>query len=120
MGIVDAVMPRQESVTVPLDLVLAYVRTSSAQQHEVEVNLDPPKIFYSQKPAILVMFMGDPQLKPVGDTPLMFAINTNWDLFFDTSTSTYFLLNGDSWLTAADPLKGPWTPAKQLPQSFAS
>src|SRR5712691_11338569 len=45
IGIVDAVRPRQESVTVPLDLVLAYVRTSSEQQHEVEVNLDPPKIF---------------------------------------------------------------------------
>jgi hypothetical protein len=118
IGIVDAVRPLQESVTVPLDLVLAYVRTSSEPQHEVEVNLDPPKIFYSQKPAILVMFMGDPQLKPVGGTPVMFAINTNWDLFFDTSTSTYFLLNSETWLTTAEPAPRAWTPDQAFTAKF--
>jgi hypothetical protein len=105
---------------VPLDLVLASIRSSAAQQREVEVNLDPPRIFYSQKPAILVMFMGEPQLKPVADTSLMFAINTNWDMFYDAETSRYFLLNQDAWLTAEDPLKGPWTPARSVPASFST
>lgn len=120
VGIVDAVMPRRESITVSLDLVLAYAQSSSAQQHEVEVNLEPPPIFYSQKPAILVMFMGAPQLKPVGNTPLMFVINTNWDVFYDTSTSTYFLLHQDAWLTTIDLLKGPWIPARSVPPSFSA
>jgi len=120
VSIVEAAMPRRESVVVPLDLVLAYVRSAPAQQRAVEVNLAPPRIFYSQKPAVLVMFMGEPKLKPVQGTPLMFAINTNWDLFYDPGTSRYFLLNEKSWLTTADPLKGPWTPARSLPASFSA
>src|SRR5262245_55244758 len=120
VSIVEAAMPRRESVVVSLDLVLAYVRSSPAQQREVEVNLTPPKILYSQKPAILVMFMGEPKLKPVKDTPLMFAINTNWDMFYEPETAHYFLLNEKSWLTTADPLKGPWTPVKSLPASFST
>jgi hypothetical protein len=55
----------------------------------VEVNLDPPKIFSSTTPAILVMFMGEPQFKPVetNRTDLLFALNTNWDVLYDTPAS---------------------------------
>jgi hypothetical protein len=119
-AIVNAAIPPQASITVPLDVVLAYVR-DAAQQREVTVNLDPPQIFYSQKPAILLMFMGEPKLKPVpGAAALMFAVNTNWDLFHDLGTTQYLLLNGDTWLTAPDPLKGPWAPATSLPASLSA
>ena len=53
-------------------------------------------------------------------TDLLFALNTNWDILYDTASQQYFLLNGDGWLTAPDPVKGPWTPAGPLPASFSS
>jgi hypothetical protein len=33
----------------------------------------------------------------------------------DTATTRYYLLDGDSWLTAPDVLNGPWTVAAELP-----
>ena len=84
------------------------------------VNLDPPPIFYSDTPAVLVSFMGEPVLKPVksSDTSLMFAVNTNWDVLFDTESGAYFLLAGDHWLKSRDLVVGEWSSANALPQSF--
>lgn len=117
--IVRLVLPKERRVVMSLDRVLAYLDKAPAEQRAVEVSLDPPKIYYSNKPAIMVMFQGQPQLKPVTtDSKLMFAVNTNWDVFFDTATSRYYLLNGESWITSDDPLKGAWAPAKELPQQL--
>ncbi|NWK57239.1 hypothetical protein HW115_16575 [Verrucomicrobiaceae bacterium N1E253] len=86
-----------------------------------QVNLDPPPIFYSDTPSVIVSFMGEPVMEPVksGDNSLMFAVNTNWDVLFDTSSGGYFLLVGDHWLKTQDLLKGAWVPARELPQSFS-
>ena len=46
-----------------------------------------------------------------------YAVNTNWDLFQHTPTNTLYLRNKDVWLKATD-VKGPWTPAGKLPDSF--
>jgi hypothetical protein len=87
----------------------------------VDVNLNPPKIFTSRQPAILVMFFGNPKFKPViKDKPnLLFALNSNWDIFFDAVSQKYFLLNRNSWLTAPK-VAGPWTPAQNLPAALSS
>jgi len=62
---VDAVKPPGQALTVSLDRVLAYLDPARhATQPAIEVNLDPPTIFYSGQPAILVMFMGEAQFKP--------------------------------------------------------
>jgi hypothetical protein len=122
-SIVDELHPPIRELTVSLDRVLAYLDPAQhPQQHPVELNLDPPKIFYSPKPAILVIFLGEPQLKPVekDKTDLMFAVNTNWDVFYDTPGQRYYLLNQDTWLTATDAVNGPWTPADGLPAGLSS
>jgi hypothetical protein len=115
---VRQIVPPSSSFVMSLERVLALVDPAKqSTQQPVEVSVDPPKILYSPKSAILVMFMGDPQFKPVAkeQPDLMFASNTNWDVFFDTTDSHYYLLNGDNWLTASDPLKGPWGAAAKLP-----
>lgn len=117
---VDTLRPPEQLITVSLDRVLACLDTeTAAMQKPVEVNLTPPKIFYSNKPAVLVIFMGEPQFKPVvaSDPDLMFALNTNWDVFYQPSTKGFYLLNQDHWLTATSP-DGPWTVATQLPKSL--
>lgn len=121
--LVDDVWPSKDAVSVSLDRVLAYMKPDEqANQRAVEVSLDPPTIYYSAQPAILVIFMGAPQFKPVkaDNTDLMFAVNTNWDMFLDTAAQRYYLLDGESWLTAPDAVKGPWTPAAKLPAALSS
>lgn len=117
---VDAIRPPQQLITVSLDRVLACLDPDTAGvQKSVDVNLDPPKIFYSNKPAVLVIFMGEPQFKPVvaADPDLMFALNTNWDVFYQPSSKSFYLLNEDHWLTSAS-AEGPWTVTNKLPEKL--
>ncbi len=78
---------------------------------------DPPKIFFSQTPAVLVNLDGEPIWSPIRENDLKFAVNTNWDLFQHGPTKTFYLRNEKAWLKATD-LAGPWGPAGTLPESF--
>jgi hypothetical protein len=118
-ALVRGALPNRQTLEVDLDRVLSYVKMSEIQKRDVEVNLEPPPIFYSESPAILVIFMGEPRFKPVAGTNLLFAANTNWNVFLETGSSRYYLLNGDGWLTTADPKTGAWDPARTLPDDFA-
>ncbi len=119
-ALVKAALPSTQGKTmeVSLDRVLAVIEQAPGEQPAVEVNLDPPKIFYSDKPAILVIFMGKPKFEKVPDTNLMAAVNTNWDLFMDPAASRYYLLNDEFWLTSDDPDSTVWQPVKELPQDL--
>jgi len=119
----DQLRPSGQVTTLSLDRVIAYLDPAKQPvQHAVELNLDPPKIFASSTPAILVIFMGEPKFKPVetNRTDLLFALNTNWDVLYDVASRKYFLLNGEGWLTTTDVTKGPWVPAQTLPPSIYS
>jgi hypothetical protein len=82
------------------------------------VKNDPPKIFVSEGPAILLLTDGKPVRSPIKKTKLEFVVNTNWDLFFDKSSSKYYLLHGKQWLTARD-LNGPWAVTHELPKDMS-
>ena len=115
---VDAGIPDVDRV-IALDRVLANVDKSTIRPANVEgVKADPPTIFYSAANAILVGLDGEAVWSPIKDNDLKFAVNTNWDLFHHETLKTYFLRNEKVWLKASD-LKGPWTPAGKLPESFA-
>ena len=119
---VDVLSPPERLVTISLDRLMTCLDPeTAAAQKPVDISLAPPPIFYSSKPAVLVIFLGDPQFKPVvADNPdLMFALNTNWDVFFQPSTKSYYLLNVDHWLTATS-AEGPWTVAAKLPESLSN
>jgi hypothetical protein len=103
---------------ISVERVMADLDQSKAQAKPVAVKNDPPQIFYSASPAILLMVQGQPVLAPIEKTDLEFVVNTNWDLFFDKSKKKYYLLEQPMWLTAQD-LKGPWTPAATLPKDMS-
>ncbi len=104
---------------VPLDTVLLSLKEGQAQPQDVSLNNNPPAIFYSDHPASLVVFDGEPVLAPIPGSTLSVAVNTNWDVFFDPADKTWYLLNNGAWLAAGD-AKGPWAPVAELPAAFAS
>ena len=57
---------------------------------------DPPPIFFSKTPAVIVNLDGDPIWSPIKDNDLKFAVNTNWDLFQHGPTNTLYLRNNAS------------------------
>jgi len=105
---------------VPLDtLLLSLNKEAEAPPASPEMKNDPPKIFYSSRPASLLVFDGEPILAPVTSTTLTVAVNTNWDVFQDPSTKTWYWLNNGVWLSASD-FRGPWSPVAKLPAAFSS
>jgi hypothetical protein len=117
VGEITSSVPRNERV-IGLDRVLAAVDTSEITPKNVDgVKADPPVIFFSQRPAILVNIDEEPMWSPIKDNNLRFAVNTNWDLFALGTPETYYLRNGNAWMTASK-VDGPWTPAHKLPDSF--
>ncbi len=109
--------PRAERV-IALDRVLASIDTSKIIPKNIEgVKAEPPTVFFSKKPAVLVNLDGDAIWSPVTGTDLKFAVNTNWDLFQLSTTGAFYLRSDQSWLTSSD-LKGTWTPVASLPDSF--
>ena len=114
---IDKAIPDDDRV-IALDRVLANVDKSAIVPKNVEgIKADPPTIFFSKTPAVIVNLDGEPIWSPIKENDLKFAVNTNWDLFQHGPTSTFYLRNNDAWLKARD-VKGPWSAAGTLPDSF--
>ena len=114
-----ATVQAKPAMELAMSRVLAYMHDSPTPKG-VKLNLDPPTIYYSDSPAILVVYMGQPQFQEVKGTDLMYAVNTNWLVLMDKGSQQYYLLEGTGWLRGSDPVHGPWTAADTLPPSFAS
>jgi hypothetical protein len=114
---IDKVIPDDDRV-IALDRVLANLDKSQIVPKNVEgIKADPPTIFFSKTPAVIVNLDGEAIWSPIKENDLKFAVNTNWDLFQHGPTATYYLRNNDYWLKARD-VKGPWSAAGKLPDSF--
>jgi hypothetical protein len=101
--------------SIDLDRMLVSLERSGAKN--VQVKNDPPKIFFSKKPAVLLIFDGKPVLSPIKDSDLKFVVNTNWDVFYDEKTKTNYVRNERTWFKAEN-LNGPYSPAEKLPESL--
>lgn len=118
-GIVKRVLGKQPHVTVSLDFILTYMKEKADKVPSVKVNLAPPPIYTSEEPAILVIFMGEPDFQPIKGAPtLKFATNTNWDVITCSTDMRYYLLNGEGWIATKDLRKGPWEMVSKLPDDF--
>lgn len=103
--------------TFGLDRIMADLQHGKPQIKTVELNNNPPKIFSSDEPAILLQVDGEPVLAPIEKTDLEFVVNTNWDLFYEKSKKSYYLLVDQVWLTSPK-LEGPWVTTGKLPNSM--
>ena len=106
------------TLTVSLDRLVASVKQSKAPPTLAQVNNDPPTIFISVRPAILLLVNGSPVLSPIANSSLQFVVNANWPVFFDQSSSKYYLFNSKGWMTSAS-LDGSWTATGQLPSGMS-
>ncbi len=115
--LVRTFLPPKSSVVISLDRLVASVAKSQAAP-SVPVRNDPPAIFVSNQPAILVQVDGSPVTADIKDTKLQFIVNTNWPIFFDKSHSHYYLFTGKQWLTGPT-LNGPWSATATLPKDMS-
>ena len=115
--LVRTFLPPDSSVVISLDRLIASVDKTQPPA-TVSVRNDPPAIFVSQKPAMLLQVDGEPVTADIKDTKIQFIVNTNWPIFFDKSHKTYYLFTGKQWLTGAN-LTGPWMSTQKLPKDMS-
>lgn len=108
---------RRSAQYVPLDVILSYIAPEATVYGEDGLSFEPPPIFYSSTPAVLLMTDGEPLLAPLPDTRLEYVVNTNWDLFRYREREWYLRLD-DRWLTSAT-LDGNWRWDNRLPRDFS-
>jgi hypothetical protein len=78
-----------------------------------------PAVFYSDSPAEIILFDGQPVYTKIPDTQLTYATNTDSVVFSHAPTKEFYYLTAGRWFRAST-LDGPWTFATQdLPADFA-
>lgn len=105
--------------TVPLDVVLNYLDDDLIPAGTPGLSMAPPKIFYSTTDSRLLILDGEPILVPIDGTDLQFAVNTNWDLFYQVSAETWFVRDQSRWFVMqGESLDGRWATVGHLPADF--
>ncbi len=99
-----------------LEAALAVTQAESASR-SVPLKNEPPKIIFSETPAVLVLIDGTPALRDTQTQSIKRVINTRACILFDTTSATYYLFARNAWLSAKN-INGPWaqssTPAATL------
>jgi hypothetical protein len=107
---------QQRTQYVPLDVMLSYIANDASLPAEEGLSFDPPPIFYSSTPGVLVMTDGEAVLAPITGTKIKYAVNTNWDLF-QYKDREWYLRHGKRWLKSKQ-LDGTWKFDNSLPGDF--
>jgi len=100
----------------PLDVILSYIAPDATAPDTPGLSFEPPPIFYSSTPALLVITDGGPLMAQIPDTDLEYAVNTNWDLF-RYKEKEWYLRHDDRWLKNNN-LSGEWKFDNSLPSHF--
>jgi hypothetical protein len=102
-----------------LDRLMATLESAEKEaQLAKNLNTKPPKILYSEQPAVLVSIDGEPILKAVEGSAIQQVINTPFQLYQDPATKTFYLRGDERWYSASD-LKGEWKAETQVPEAIA-
>jgi hypothetical protein len=117
--LVRSFLPPNHTVSISLERLVASVDKSQTPQ-TVQVQNDPPPIFVSYTPAILLQVDGEPTRADIAETNLGFVVNSNFPLFFEKDgNKLYYLYTGAQWLQSSS-LEGPWTSVARLPKGMSN
>ena len=80
---------------------------------------NPPVVYVSTVPAELLVTQGDPAYAPIAQSTLLYATNSDNDIFMDIKSQQYYTLLAGRWFRATS-LEGTWqwVSGEQLPGDF--
>jgi hypothetical protein len=82
------------------------------------LNMDPPRIEFTESPRRLMLIDGPPAYQPIDATGLEYMVNTDWMVFRHQSSGRWFILDSGAWLVNTMLASGRWEPATELPGDF--
>ncbi len=108
-----------KTVNVSMERIVACTPKKQNPAQDVNVKNDPPTIFVSNAPAILLQLEGQPGIADCTKGGIQYVFNANWPVFFDNKASKYYLFDDVEWQSASQ-LTGPWVFTSKLPSSLTS
>jgi hypothetical protein len=85
---------------------------------QVPVKNEPPRLIFSQNPALLVTIDGEPAWRQVAGTTFERAINSRALILWDSVTGALYLHLYDGFVTAPS-IAGPWSVTATVPPEIA-
>jgi hypothetical protein len=110
--VIEAEVPKWDVHGSLDEIQAALAVTQRERASEKGLSVTPPKLVFSNDPAVLLLYDGEPALRPIGDTGLERVVNTPLFVVKDPAAKKLFLGGGKYWYEGTDP-KGPWTPVAQ-------
>lgn len=111
--------------SVPKDILKLMEKNKDAAAKASTVKMtdkdQPPAIIVATEPTELIQTNGEPNYVPVkGSTELLYAKNSEDNLFKEISSNNYYILKSGRWF-ASKSTDGPWkyVPAEQIPADFS-
>jgi hypothetical protein len=108
-SVLEAEVPRWD-LTLGLDAIQASLALSQAEKKSSEgLKSPPPRMLFSNEPAVLLLYAGKPVEQPISGTQLRRVVNTPMFVVLDPSTHRYYLAGGKFWYESAS-ATGPFAP----------
>lgn len=84
------------------------------------LNMDPPRIEFTQSPRRLMLIDGPPAYASIDSTGLDYIINTDWMVFRHQASNRWLILDDGAWLENSMLASGQWRQALELPDDFVT
>jgi hypothetical protein len=107
--LIEAEVPKWDLTPTLDELHAAIAATQRVRKSEERIAASPPKLLFSNEPAVLLLYDGAPAVRPIAEASLERVVNTPLFVVRDPSTNRFYLGSAALWYEAADP-KGPWRP----------
>jgi hypothetical protein len=116
--------PWRPEPSLPSEVVAITPPLPEATKEDEEAPKDArtPQIVVSTEPAELIFIDGDPAMKPIENTDLLYVSNTDSDVVFDIGAQRYYVLLSGRWFSSSSLATAAWTFVRpdELPETFAS
>lgn len=100
-----------------LDRILASMNeVENMKQLSTELDNTPPKIYYRDSPALLILIDGDPIMQQVENEKIEYVVNTPFLIVKDTKGGMYYINGGDYWYKSQN-IKSEWSATTKVPST---
>lgn len=106
------------NLVMSLDRLLAGMSEVEEQKNlSVQINNDPPDIYFRSSPSVLISIDGEPKLKVDESSKLEYVLNTPFFIVKEQKGENYYIKNGKFWYVSSEILKG-WKETEKVPSKI--
>ncbi len=100
ISLLESEIPAMD-LTYSLDRLLTSLEmVEKNQEFSEQLNNKPPKIYFEDEAAVLILINGEPILEEIENTKLQYVINTPYFILYNSADMYYYLRGGDWWYRA--------------------